>query len=220
MLLLSDNQIEQDWRDTHPNDPGLRGTTVKVYTDAQVRRKHRQEYVMRHWDQTDCQILFLTILGYTAKNMEQEIGISRQAIQKRMRRMCQQVGVKEEIQLVLWILGFLTLHADGTTSTTGASLMRPQDFHTPFGRRILATLRLGPSSSPQKNNGSSSRASASCNSPLNSGSSSIHNPHCVRRIRPRAKLHPERPTLFKPPKTLRYRVGCAARNVRSPQLLA
>ena len=34
MLLLGDEQIEQDWRDTHPKDPGPGGTTNKVYTDA------------------------------------------------------------------------------------------------------------------------------------------------------------------------------------------
>ena len=97
---------------------------------------------MRHWDQTDCQILFLTIVGYTHKKMQQEMGITRQAVEKRVRRMCQQVGVEEEIQLVLWILGFLTLHADGKMSTTGTSLIRPQDFGTPFGRRILSTIRV------------------------------------------------------------------------------
>src|SRR5579862_6195662 len=94
VLVLGDEQIEQDWRETHPNDPGLRGTTVKVYKDAQVRRKHRQDYVMRHWDQKDCRILFLTILGKTHKEME-EIGITRQAIEKRVDRMCRQVGVDE-----------------------------------------------------------------------------------------------------------------------------
>src|SRR5215470_12941429 len=116
VLLLGDEQIEQDWRDTHPNDLRLGGTTQVVYKHAKVRREHRQAYVMRHWDQTDCQILFLTILGYTHKQMHQEMGITRQAIEKRVRRMCQQVGVTEEIQLVLWILGFLTLHADGKIS--------------------------------------------------------------------------------------------------------
>lgn len=153
MQLPGDEQIEQDWRDTHPNDPGLGGTTIAVYANAQVRRKHRQAYVMRHWDQRDCQILSLTILGYTHKEME-DIGVTRQAIEKRVDRMCQQVGVEEEIQLVLWILGFLTVHEDGKKSTTGTSLIRPQDFDTPFGRRILSTIRVPSSSSLQKNKGS------------------------------------------------------------------
>jgi hypothetical protein len=154
VLLLGDEQIEQDWRDTHPNDPGPGGVTNAVYRTAQVRRKHRQEYVMRHWDQSDCQILFLTILGYTHKKMQEEIGITRQAIEKRVRHMCEQIGVKEEIQLVLWILGFLSVHADGKMTTTGTSLIRPQDYGTPFGRRILSTLRV-PSWSPlQKTKGS------------------------------------------------------------------
>ena len=154
MLLLGDEQIEQDWRDTHPNDPGPGGTTIAVYTNAQLRRKHRQAYVMNHWKQTDCQILSLTILGYTHKQMQDELGITRQAIEKRVDRMCQQVGVKEEIQLVLWILGFLTLHADGKMSTTGTSLIRPQDFDTPFGRHILSTIRVPSRSSLQTNKGS------------------------------------------------------------------
>jgi hypothetical protein len=46
--------------------------------------------------------------------------------------MCQQVGVEEEIQLVLWILGFLRMHADGKMSTTGTTLIRPQDYDTPL----------------------------------------------------------------------------------------
>src|SRR5215469_15477297 len=69
VLLLGDEQIEQDWRDTHPHDPGPGATTRAVYADAQVKRKHRQAYVMRHWDETDCQILFLTIRGHTHKQM-------------------------------------------------------------------------------------------------------------------------------------------------------
>jgi hypothetical protein len=148
-LLLGDEQIEQDWCDAHPNE--ARASNI-VYTSAQVKRRYRQAYVMRHWDQTDCQVLFLTILGYTHKEMQHELAITRQAIEKRVRRMCQQVGVKEEIQLVLWILGFLTLHADGKMSTTGTSLIRPQDFDTPFGRRILSTIRIPSWSSPKKNN--------------------------------------------------------------------
>ena len=152
MLVLGDEQIEQDWRETHPNDPGPGGTTRAVYADAQVKRRHRQAYVMRHWDETDCQILFLTIRGYTHRKMHQELGITRQAIEKRVDRMCQQVGVEEEIQLILWILGFLTRYADGKMSTTGTSLIRPQDFDTPFGRRILSTLRIPSWSSPKKNN--------------------------------------------------------------------
>jgi hypothetical protein len=155
VLLLGDEQIEQDWRDTHPNETRpVVGTHQRVYTDATMRRKYRQAYVMRHWDQTDCEVLFLTILGYTHKEMQHELAITRQAIEKRVRRMCQQVGVKEEIQLVLWILGFLTLHADGKMSTTGTSLIRPQDFDTPFGRHILSTIRVPSRSSLQKNKGS------------------------------------------------------------------
>lgn len=151
MLLLGDEQIEEDWCDTHPNE--ARASNI-VYTSAQVKRRYRQAYVMRHWDQTDCQVLFLTILGYTHKEMHHELAITRQAIEKRVRRMCQQVGVKEEIQLVLWILGFLTLHADGKMSTTGTSLIRPQDFETDFGRHILSTIRVPSRSSSQKNKGS------------------------------------------------------------------
>jgi hypothetical protein len=68
LLLLSDEQIEQDWRHTHPNESRpVVGTHQRVYADATMRRKYRQAYVMRHWGQKDCKILFLTILGYTHK---------------------------------------------------------------------------------------------------------------------------------------------------------
>lgn len=139
MLVLADEQIEQDWCDTHPDE---RRATNVVYTRAKVRRKYRQAYVMRHWDKTDCQILFLNILGKTYKEMEPEMGITRQAIQKRVARMCRQIGVEEEIQLVLWILGFLTVHEDGKISTTGTSLISSQDFNTPFGRHVLSNIRV------------------------------------------------------------------------------
>jgi len=87
--------------------------------------------------------LFLLVLGYSHKRMEIDLGISRQAIERRIEHMREQVGVEEDTQLLLWILGFVTLHSDdGKMTTTGTTLIEPHDFSTPFGRRILSSIRV------------------------------------------------------------------------------
>lgn len=74
--------------------------------------------------------------------MEIELGISRQAIEKRLEHMREQVGVEEDTQLLLWILGFVTLHPDGKMTTTGTSLIDPHSYGTQLGRSILTSIHL------------------------------------------------------------------------------
>ena len=140
-MMLSDERMRQDYEQAHPED--LKPTTTHVlYISARDKRKYRQAHVMKHWDETDRQILFLLILGYSHTRMEIELGISRQAIEKRLEHMREQVGVQEDTQLLLWILGFVTLHPNGKVTTTGTSLIEPHDYSTPFGRRILTSVHL------------------------------------------------------------------------------
>lgn len=140
-MLLSDEQMRQNYEQAHPEEQ-KRTTSHVVYSSARDKRKYRQAHVMKHWDETDRQILFLLILGDSHKNMEIELGISRQAIEKRLEHMREQVGVQEDTQLLLWILGFVTLHPNGKMTTTGKSLIEPHDYRTQFGRRILTSIHL------------------------------------------------------------------------------
>ena len=97
---------------------------------------------MENWDETNRRILFLLVLGYSHKSMQIELGITRQAIERRLEHMRGQVGVEEDTQLLLWILGFISLHPDGKMTTTGTTLIEPHDYSTPFGRRILASIHV------------------------------------------------------------------------------
>jgi DNA-binding CsgD family transcriptional regulator len=143
LIVLSDEEMRRNYEDAHPGElERMTNHVALVYRSARERRQYRQAHVMKNWDQTDRRVLFLLVLGYSHKRMQAELGISRQAIEKRVERMCQQVGVEEDTQLLLWILGFVTLHSDGTMTTTGTTLIEPHDFSTPFGRRILSSIRV------------------------------------------------------------------------------
>ena len=143
LTLLSDEEIRRKYEEVHPEQLSRMTSHVAlVYRYARERREYRQAYVIRNWDETDRRILFLLVVGYSHKKMQEELGISRQAIEKRLEQMRQQVGVEEDTQLLLWILGFVTLHSDGTMTTTGTTLIEPHDFSTPFGRRILSSIRV------------------------------------------------------------------------------
>jgi hypothetical protein len=142
-MLLSDEQMRQSFEQSHPHEQKRMTSHVAlVYRSARERREYRQAYVMRNWNDTDRRILFLMVLGHSHTSMEKELGISRQAIEKRLARMCERAGVKEDTQLLLWILGFVTPHPDGKMTTTGTTLIEPHDYSTPFGRRILAFIRI------------------------------------------------------------------------------
>jgi DNA-binding CsgD family transcriptional regulator len=142
LVILSDEQMRENCSETYPRELArLKSHVARVYADAHERRKYRQVHVMKNWDEYDCKILFMLILGYPPKNMAIELGITRQAIEKRLKRMRQQVGVSEDTQLVLWILGFVTLHSDGKMATTGTTLIG-HDFSTPFSRHISASIRI------------------------------------------------------------------------------
>jgi len=141
--VLSDEQMRQNYEKAHPEElKRMTSHVALVYRSARVRREYRQAHVMKHWDDTDRRILFLLVLGYSHKGMGIELGITRQAIEKRLERMCKQVGVEEDTQLLLWILGFVTLHPDGKMTTTGTTLIEPHDYSTPFGRRILTSVHV------------------------------------------------------------------------------
>jgi len=140
-IILSDEEMRQDYEQAHPEEL-KRTTSHVVYSSARDKRKYRQAHVMKHWDETDRQILFLLILGDSHKSMEIELGISRQAIEKRLEHMREQVGVQEDTQLLLWILGFVTLYPNGKMTTTGTSLIESHDYRTQFGRRILTSVNL------------------------------------------------------------------------------
>lgn len=143
MVVLSDEQMRQNYEKAHSEElKRMTSHVAHVYRSARVRREYRQAHIMKHWDDTDRQILFLLILGYSHKEMKSELGITRQAIEKRLDRMCKQVGAEVESQLLLWILGFVTLHPDGKMTTTGTTLIEPHDYSTPFGRRILASVHV------------------------------------------------------------------------------
>ena len=137
--------MRQNYEGAHPGELGRMTSHVAiVYRSARQRREYRQAHVMMNWDETDRRILFLLVLGESHKRMQNELGITRQAIEKRLERMRQQVGVEEDTQLLLWILGFVSLHSDGRMTTTGTTFIEPHDYSTPFGRRILASVRVPP----------------------------------------------------------------------------
>ncbi len=143
LIVLSDEQMRQNYEEAHPGQMGRMTSHVAlVYGSARERREYRQAHVMTNWDETDRRILFLLVLGYSRKRMASELGITRQAIEARLVQMRVQVKVEEDTQLLLWILGFVSLHGDGKMTTTGTTLIEPHDYSTPFGRRILSTIRV------------------------------------------------------------------------------
>lgn len=79
------------------------------YAIAEAKRTYRQAHVMEHWDEEDRRILFRLILGQTPKRMEDELGMSRQAIESRINKMLKRTGLTERAHLILWFLGFITL---------------------------------------------------------------------------------------------------------------
>jgi DNA-binding CsgD family transcriptional regulator len=144
--LLSDLQMLRNYLSSHPGPLNRLNAQTShvaiVYREARVRREYRQAHVMMNWDQTDRRILFLLVLGYSRKAMQYELGISRQAVEKRLDRMCRQVGVEAHSQLLLWILGFVSLYPDGKMSTTGTTLLEAHDHSTPFGRSVFSSIRV------------------------------------------------------------------------------
>jgi len=73
-IILSDEEMRQDYEQAHPEEL-KRTTSHVVYSSARDKRKYRQAHVMKHWEETDRQILFLLILGDSHKSMEIELGI-------------------------------------------------------------------------------------------------------------------------------------------------
>jgi hypothetical protein len=149
--LLSEYEMLRNYESSHPGRLNAQTSHVAmVYRAARVRREYRQAHVMTNWDQTDRRILFLLILGYSRKAMQYELGISRQAVEKRLDRMCRQVGVEAHTQLLLWILGFVSVYPDGKMSTTGTTLLEAHDHSTPFGRAVFSSIRVSTESLNEK----------------------------------------------------------------------
>lgn len=138
--MLSDVEMEESYMDFPltgrvGSENHIRGT----YEQAQCRRAYRQWHVIKNWDEIDRKILFLLILGWTRKEIASPFGFTRQAVEKRLKIMREQIGIKEDTQLLLWFLGFIALHPDGCKAIPGTTLISSCECEPSF-RSLLRSI--------------------------------------------------------------------------------
>jgi hypothetical protein len=115
--VLSDEQMHREYL-KFPEDRRIAWSNHTLYTYelAESRRAYRQAHVLNHWDETDRRILFRLILGQIPKQMEDDLGMTRQAIEARINdKMLKKTGLEDRTQLILWFLGFIALQSRGKT---------------------------------------------------------------------------------------------------------
>lgn len=113
-VVVSDEQMSRAYLEL-PEDKRIAWSnhTLYTYERAESRRAYRQAHVLKHWDETDRRILFRLILGQIPKQMTGPLGMTRQAILARIKKMLKKAGLDDRTQLILWFLGFIELRSGG-----------------------------------------------------------------------------------------------------------
>jgi hypothetical protein len=134
---VSDDQMQREYLEI-PEDKRIARSnhTQYTYEQAESRRAYRQTHVLKHWDEEDRRILFRLILGEIPKQMTSPLGMTRQAIEARIKKMLKKTGLDDRTQLILWFLGFIALRSGGKTFP-GTTLIESCE----SDRSLLSSLR-------------------------------------------------------------------------------